>query len=335
MSKTLLFGAMLCTLAACSPQLGFVVGEEVVFSAPQARFPFLEVVGGVAYLSASLHPDEVRYPDEDAVLLPRLSRGRDRYLSSFVQTPHGVLGTAYITQRADETTETVFSWLSGDAGATWRSRVGTLRLPRPQKQRGANWGGFLMHRSMLWMGDGRLCGTAYGNYAGDEKYSSLWVCSSDEGQEWAVASTIAAGDDTTDEGYGEPVAARAGSALVAVLRTGLGFLHVARSPDDGATWSAPLPIPETWGTYDPELVAVGDALLLLCGNGTSQPRVFASRDAGLSWRRLPDLAFETQSSGYVGARVAGDDLLVVTDGHGETAIVSKRVPLASLLPSAP
>ena len=326
--------SLISILTACSPQLRPVVGEEVVFSAPQARFPFLEVVGSDAYLSASLHPDEVRYPDEDAVLLPQISRGRDRYLSSFVQTPRGVLGTAYITQRVDETTETVFSWLSDDAGATWRPHLGSLRLPRPQKQRGANWGGFLMHRSMLAMADGRLCGTAYGNYAGDEKYSSLWVCSADEGQSWSVASTIAAGDDTTDEGYGEPVAARAGNTLVAVLRTGLGYLHVARSLDEGASWSTPRPIFDTWGTYDPELVAVGDALLLLCGNGTSQPRAFASHDAGLSWQRLPDVAFETQSSGYVGARVVGDNLLVVTDGRGETAIVSKHVSLASLLPSA-
>ncbi len=323
------------SVLACAPTQDKLGGEEIVYTAAQARFPFLEVINGVPYLSASLHKDEVRYPDEDAVIWPTLSRGRDHYLSSFVQTPHGVLGTAYITQRVDEVNEVVFSWLSDDAGAMWRPRLGTLHLSRPQKQRSANWGGFLMHRSMLVMADGRICGTAYGNYVGDEKYSSLWVCSADEGQSWGVTSTIATGANDTDEGYGEPVAARVSGALVAVLRTGRGFLHVARSLDDGASWSTPQPISETWGTYDPDLIAIGEYLLLLCGNGTSQPRVLVSRDTGISWQRKPDVAFGTQSSGYVGARVVGDDLLVVTDGHGETAIVSKRIPLASFSPSAP
>lgn len=325
MSKGYLWIA--CLVAACSPQLRPVAGEEIAFSAPQARFPFLEVIDGVAYMSASLHPDAVRYPDEDAVLWPRLSRGRDRYLSSFVQTPHGVLGTAYITQRVDDYTETVFSWLSDDAGATWRPRLGTLRLPRPQKQRDANWGGFLMHRSVLAMTDGRLCGTAYGDYEDEPKYTSLWVCSADEGATWSVASTVAVGDADTDEGYGEPVAAQVRDALVAVLRTGRGHLHAARSVDGGASWSTPAPIPGTWGTYDPDLVVVGDRLLLLCGNGSSQPRLFVSDDMGVTWQRRPDIAFETQSSGYVGARVINERLLVVTDGHGETAIVSKFVDL--------
>lgn len=322
----------LLLLVACSPQLHSVSGEEIVLQAPQARFPFLEVIDGVAYMSASLHIDAVRYPDEDAVIWPTLSRGRDHYLSSFVKTPHGVLGTAYITQRLDETSETVFSWLVGDGGATWHPRVGVLHLPRPQKQRDANWGGLLMHRGMLAMVDGRLCGSAYGGYEGDSTYRSVWVCSSDEGLNWDVISTIAYNDAALDEGFGEPVVTRAGKdgPLVAVMRTGRDLLHTTRSDDLGATWSDPVAIEGTWGTYDPDVVWLEDRLLLVFGNGSSPVRVMTSRDHGRTWQRCLDIAFETQSSGYVGARVVGDKLLVVTDGYNETAIVSKRVPFYHL-----
>jgi hypothetical protein len=333
MSERLAALALTSILAACAPELRPVSSEDVVFSAPSVRFPFLEVVDGVLYLSASLHKDEVRYPDEDAVIWPREHRGPDHYLSSFVKTPHGVMGTAYITQRRDANSETVFSWLTSDAGRTWQPRVGVLRLTRPQKQRGAKWGGFLMHRSMLRMGDGKICGTAYGGYEDDAKYRSVWVCSADEGANWEVASTIAYSEDVSDEGYGEPVAARIGDGLIAVLRTGRGELRAARSGDGGASWSEPWPIPGTYGAFDPELVVVGDALLLLYGDGSSPVRVRSSHDGGVTWRALPDVTFDTKSSGYVGARVVGDQLLVVTDGHGETALVSKRLPLASLLPS--
>jgi len=278
-------------------------------------------------MSASLHKDEVRYPDEDAVLWPREYRGVNRYLSSFVKTPHGVLGTAYITQRLDETSEKVFSWLSDDAGATWRPRVEVLHLQRPQAQRGANWGGFLMHRSMLEVSGGRLCGTAYGGYADDAKYRSVWVCSADEGLNWEVASTIAYSEGVSDEGFGEPVAAKVGVSIIAVLRTGRGELHIARSGDDGETWSSAVPIVGTFSAFDPELVLVGSDLLLLYGDGSSPIHAQASRDGGLTWRLCPNILFETQSSGYVGARVISDKLLIVTDGHDETAIVSKYLPL--------
>lgn len=335
MSERLAALVLASALAACAPELRPVSSEDVVFSAPSVRFPFLEVIDGVLYLSASLHKDEVRYPDEDAVVWPRGHRGMDHYLSSFVKTPHGVIGTAYITQRRDESSETVFSWFTRDEGRTWLPRAGVLHLTRPQKQRDANWGGFLMHRSMLWIANGALCGTAYGGYEDDAKYRSVWVCSADEGANWEVASTIAYSEDVSDEGYGEPVAVRVGETLVAVLRTGRGELRAARSGDGGASWSEPWPILGTFGAFDPELVVVGSVLLLLYGDGSSPIRVRSSRDGGVTWRALPDVAFDTKSSGYVGARVVGDQLLVVTDGHGETALVSKRLPLASLLPSEP
>lgn len=330
--RSLLAVLLLC---ACSPAISTVQGEAVVFTGEQVRFPFLEVVDGVAYMSASLHPDAVRYPDEDAVLWPREHRGADRYLSSFVKTPHGVLGTAYITQRRDTYSETIFSWLSDDAGASWQARRGILHLPRPQAQRSANWGGFLMHRSMLEVRGGRLCGTAYGNYADDVKYRSVWVCTTDAGLNWEVVSTIAYSESVSDEGFGEPVAARVGASLIAVLRTGRGELHVVRSGDEGETWSPAVPIAGTFSAFDPELVLVGYDLLLFHGDGSSPIRARASRDGGLTWRSCPDILFETQSSGYVGARVVDGQLLIVTDGHSETAIVSKRLSLASLLPSIP
>lgn len=314
--------------AACGPVFNPTYTEEIALQAPQARFPFLEVIDGVTYMSASLHIDAVRYPNEDAIIWPTLLRGHDLYLSSFVKTPHGVLGTAYITQRLDETSETVFSWLSDDAGASWRSRVGVLRLPRPQAHRDANWGGLLMHRGMLALGS-QLCGPAYGGYKGDAKYRSVWVCSSDEGLNWDVISTIAYSDAALDEGFGEPVVTRAGEngPLVTILRTGRDLLHTSQSYDQGVSWSSPIPIKGTWGTYDPDLVWLVDRLLLVFGNGSSNVRAKVSNDDGATWQQCPDIVFDSQSSGYVGVRAIDDKLLVVTDGHSETTIVSKYLPL--------
>lgn len=334
MRPFLLFLLFLCSCDR-SPASEAAIGPEVVLedgAGAIRHFPFLSYLGGRALFSFSQHEDAVLFPTVDAVRRPPDERfsAENFYLSSMIQRADGSLfGVSYVTQRLDALAEVVYFWTSSNQGETWQAHTGKLTLPAAQLEREANWGGFLFHRSLMESPDGSIEGTAYGNYASDSKYRSVWVRSPDGGISWSVVGTIAEYDGVGIEGYGEPVAARApDGSLIAVLRTGDAPLYQARSIDEGRTWSAPIPLPgyafPQQQNVDPELIAEGGVMFLAYGD--PQVHVLRSADSGRSWDATSVVV--PSGSGYSGMRKVGPGrFLLVTDDLSQTRIVGRTVVL--------
>ena len=92
-------------------------------------------------------------------------------------------------------------------------------------------------------------------------------------------------------------------------------LAVTRSSDDGATWSTPQAV-SLGPAYDPALVDLGDALVLiwLSGRQMLRPqgiRMSISRDHGVSWTQAAALTGADDANRYSYTAVLDDKLLLV------------------------
>lgn len=298
------------------------------------HFPFaFDLPGGGVLVGYSTHKDEVvANPVDSARLLGSAApvSAQNFYLSGVAPVTTGLYGASYITTALDERSERVHGWASSDNGSTWTPRPGILRLPEPQIDRAAGWGGLLFHRRLHRMG-GKVGGTLYGGYARDRKpggmewYRSVWAESEDDGASWHVRSVIAEGEAGT-EGFGEPVSAICPDRrILVVMRTGGGSpMQWARSADDGTSWSAPRVLPEVVG-YDPDLLALPGAGLLLSWGVPGAVRVAASQDCGDSWHPIAEFDIAT-CSGYSGMAVVNGGLTIFTDRNNETEVWGYPVP---------
>lgn len=286
------------------------------------HFPFaFSAGGGRTIVCWSEHMDAVLAGPVDAcsALDGQPVRHPNFYLSGLASVGGVLIGESYITgATADPTVVTSYGWTSRNLGTTWEPRVGTVQLPQPGKVRDAGWGGLLFHRRLHALADGSIGGTMYGNYVSDgDWYRSVWVRSTDLGDHWGVASTIAAGPAGT-EGHGEPVTTICpNSWILAVIRTGLGpSMRQTRSVDGGKTWERPQEL--GLAGWDPDLLATPHGVVLAYGE-PDYVHIATSQDCGGSWQHLTDLHVPT-SSGYSGLALVSGRLWVFTDTDRETAI---------------
>jgi hypothetical protein len=112
-----------------------------------------------------------------------------------------------------------------------------------------------LHRQIVELPNGDLLATIYGLFQGDNSSSTymptmkksrvVLVRSSDRGQHWKMASTVAAEPGMGTEGLGEPALLRVSQGphpgrLICLMRTGR-ELRETISDDEGATWSPTKP----------------------------------------------------------------------------------------------
>lgn len=158
---------------------------------------------------------------------------------------------SYLVPNSGDTQANVDTAVSHDGGQTWTSRVGTATAPVPIAPAPASDRPGVTMASLYWVhnvvadADGTVYQSVYGYYAGDRKYRQLVLVSHDEGLTWTVRSTVAyepsLRGERNYEGTCEGALARAADgSLLIVMRAGSYLpMYVARSTDNGATWSAP------------------------------------------------------------------------------------------------
>jgi hypothetical protein len=137
-----------------------------------------------------------------------------------------------------------------------------LRVPAPpNKGDDSHTYGPCLGHGVVEMDDGSLIATAFGRLEGDDvrvpafeweayKYRTFLVRSTDRGRTWDYVTTIARDPEIGIESFCEPWLLRLPDGeLLCFMRTG-GYMsaekytpiYLSRSRDDGATWSAPVPI---------------------------------------------------------------------------------------------
>ena len=150
-------------------------------------------------------------------------------------------------------------------------------------------------------------------WANQFKYRSWLLRSGDGGRTWEYLSTIAALPELGDEGFCEPsIALLDNGDLLCVLRNGggdKGPLWIARSKDQGRTWSVPVRITLT-GNY-PSLIAMQNGVLA-CVYGRPNNRVsFDLTGSGLAWSHTVVLANCRGNDHVEAAEIAPGELLCV------------------------
>jgi hypothetical protein len=206
---------------------------------------------------------------------------------------------------------TMHTWESRDNLATLEGPFPGI-IPLPQAKIGYDdcghpYTGVTFHRTLLQLPCGDLLATVYCWFTGDNtpcpyqprmcKFRCILLRSGDRGRTWRYVSTIAADHTVGEEGFDEPVMVRLthgthAGRLIVHMRTGSTDcpIYQAHSDDDGATWSAPRPLPVTG--VDPDLVEAADSTLVgVVGRRSwSEPlqkcyyQVILSEDGGDSWR---------------------------------------------------
>lgn len=168
--------------------------------------------------------------------------------------------------------------ISRDGGVSWTHQSGVMIAPQTMRpissvsdRPGVPLGGFVLVHSVIEDPDGTLYQSGYGYYDGDPKYRQILLTSQNEGLSWTVRATIAVNPTlSTAGGYEGPcegaIARVADGSLLAVMRTGsYHTMYVARSLDNGATWS---PIEPLRAGPDAKPVAGIFPTLTLMANGT-------------------------------------------------------------------
>ncbi|SFS06787.1 BNR repeat-like domain-containing protein [Agrococcus baldri] len=234
------------------PNPGVVVsdgdgGKRILI--PYSGHPDVDDAGGI-FLGASddsgaswfsgqdLNP----MPDTSGVTMTRLRNG-DVLAVNF---------HAYMEPGTDDRQALVETAISGDSGATWTHREGTMTTPEPMRPIGASerpgttLGGFVLLHTIVEDPDGTLYMSAYGYYDSDEAFRQLVLVSTNGGIDWSVRGTVAVGDPEqfdiqAYEGPCEGAIERlADGSMIMVMRVGWRLPMIySRSFDDGATWSEP------------------------------------------------------------------------------------------------
>jgi hypothetical protein len=192
-----------------------------------------------------------------------------------------------------------------DGWKTVVAEMGVLDIPQSVPcggDGGETNAGFLMDHGILKLKDGRLMATMYGNYDEDKsladgypasyncrKYRTIVVFSVDKGKTWGSPLTVAAAPTLmlTHEGPCEADLARvANGEILCAMRTGgqpgnPSPCCVARSTDEGQTWSKPIPILDR-GVW-PNLLTMSNGIVV-CATGRNGNWLTFSKDNGLTWQ---------------------------------------------------
>lgn len=226
------------------------------------------------------------------------------------------------------------SWQMGTATVESSREIGPIARPLPH---------ILQDRDGTWLMPAYSWGKG-GSLA-------LLLKSSDRGRNWRVAGTIATaaaikamGVPVTTPWFENMVVRTADGSLLAAIRTSSGArgaLIVARSTDNGATWSAPEKLlvgPQQRivpGKLPNLILLPNGALVLLTAHTKNHCRIYVSWDA--SGRTWSDGYVVTSQSGGNTSMVAIDDnrLTVFTPATGRISAwtVTVRPPAASRSPA--
>ena len=158
-------------------------------------------------------------------------------------------------------------------------------------------------RSILERPDGSLFASMYGHFAGDPRYRSILVRSTDRGTSWKYFSTMAHDPDVEGEGMCEPcVVELANGDLFCVMRVKSGVpMYSVRSRDGGKTWSAPKQLPRYSASVFPDLALMSNGILA-CGFGRPGCHLMFSVDGdGERWTERTTL-FNGPSTCYTALR---------------------------------
>lgn len=184
---------------------------------------------------------------------------------------------------------TLLSLGAGGDAALERVPVRYLGFPRDIQEYNGNQLLVLANGPLLRLPDGRLHGTLYGKFIGDELYSLWSVVSADNGLTWEYQSTIAppSAVPVPREGANE-----ADTVLLPDGRLLCLFRVLARTPfwrslsaDLGRTWSAPVMV-ENAGSVLPRMLRLENDRLLLSGGREGLFLWLCADDEGKQWRRM-------------------------------------------------
>ncbi len=229
------------------------------------------------------------FPDEQSFYLSRLRNG-DLLAVSYHTFMIGDSGSL----QAEVPTA-----VSTDGGHTWTHRAGRMTAPTPMKpisdatsRPGHPLGGFVLVHRVTEDADGTLFQSGYGFYAPDKKFRQILLASTDGGENWTVRGTVAADlpDRQNYECLCEAAIERtADGSMLAIMRTGsYQPLYQARSTDDGASWSTPVPLlagPDRQpvvGVF-PDLILLGNGRLVLYVGRPGQSILSSPDGNGRSW----------------------------------------------------
>jgi hypothetical protein len=253
-----------------------------------------------------------------------------------------LLAVSYHTyMRSGSRSADVESSVSRDGGRTWGPiRVGAMTTPQtmrpisPNSSRpGRSLGGFVLVHNVVEDADGTMYLSAYGYYQADPKYRQLILRSSDGGLNWSTVSTVAVSPNQPGEGFCEAAIQRvADGSLLAVMRTGSYLaMYVARSTDNGVTWTTPVPLRAAnglliTGVY-PKLVPMPDGRLVLYYGRPGQSLMVSDDGSGASWSTPITVDYRNSANGSA-VPLDADTLLVFGDRGANWSLL--KPPLSSV-----
>jgi hypothetical protein len=237
----------------------------------------------------------------------------------------------YMTPDSQNLSAEVPTAISHDGGLTWTQRAGTMTTPQAMRtiapvtdRPGSPMGGFVLVHSVVEDRDGTLYQSGYGYYAADRKYRQIVLKSTDEGNNWVAAATVAVNPDLSTnpryEGFCEGAIERvADGSLLIVMRTGsYQTMYTSRSSDNGATWSAPSPLvaglhaqPVT-GIY-PTMSLLANGRLVLWVGRPGQAMLESADGSGAHWSSPQEIDYANSGNGTF-VVVGGNRLLAFGDG---------------------
>lgn len=308
------------------------------------HFPFVFGFGDDIFVSFSQHKDELINHAVDGMRISRdggttwstYIEDQDFYLTSLIKLNNGDLfGISYPSYYIDERHASLKYAISKDNGETWIHSEGTVEFPKDiSKSADSDWASMVPYRSIMQMPDGTLYGTMYGTYAieGEINYRSIWIKSTDGGENWTVVSDIAVlkGVAGEPQSYCEPTfEVCSDGSILCVLRTASGGdaahpLYQCRSTDGGLTWSTPEIIPgvtvDDAGCADPCLYMMSNGVLVLSYGRQHCKMLFSGDGTGETWTNFTTTFTETAekiSSCYTDVyEVSPGKLLLVGDKAG-------------------
>ena len=236
----------------------------------------------------------------------------------------------YALREARDESFTAYGWASDDEFRSLEPLEVSVSVPRAvgsHNDGGVPLDAVLLHRDALRLPDDTLLMAAYGWHEEDQTPSAyeptmmrsraLLLRSTDEGQTWSDAGTIAADSSVGQEGFTEPALARVrggkhAGRLVCVMRTGSKAcnLYQTHSEDDGASWAVPRPLAAVG--VDPCLLALSEGRLALSYgtrlhdasgavaedvNVSPTNKIRISNDGGNSWSAPLELPPVSPSTG--------------------------------------